>query len=170
MLSTTLVILQIVAFLTYPPILFSIISGRNIISEMSKGNCKNVKNKVNDPKKQKDIDKKCDELMNIRTEIYLVMISFILSIILYAIAIYFEAINNKKLFKIFIFIGGIFSILSLFILFYIIYSIGNLVKEMEKIQKAPIDDINKYLWYMSILPMVFTVITIILVIINYFKK
>lgn len=168
MLSTTLVILQIVAFLTYPPILFSIISGRNIISEMSKGNCKNVK--ANDAKTQKDIDKKCDELMNVRIEIYLVMISFILSIILYAIAIYFEAINNKKLFKIFIFIGGIFSILSLFILFYIIYSIGNLVKEMEKIQKAPIDDINKYLWYMSILPMVFTVITIILVIINYFKK
>lgn len=168
MLSTTLVILQIVAFLTYPPILFSIISGRNIISEMSKVNCENVK--ANDAKTQKDIDKKCDELMNVRIEIYLVMISFILSIILYAIAIYFEAINNKKLFKIFIFIGGIFSILSLFILFYIIYSIGNLVKEMEKIQKAPIDDINKYLWYMSILPMVFTLITIILVIINYFKK
>ena len=120
--------------------------------------------------KNKDIDKKCDELNNIRTEIYLIMISFILSIILYSIAIYFEATNNKKLFKIFMCIGGIFSIFSLFILFYIIYSISNIVKEMEKIQKAPIDDINKYLWYMSILPMVFTIITIILVIINYFKK
>ena len=175
MLSITLFILQLVAFLTYPPILLSILSGHNVISEMSKGSCKDIKNVNKHPDKQKKINEKCDQLMNIRSEIYFIMGSFVLAIILFAISIYFEATKKTKLFKIFMCIGGLFSLISLALLFYVIYSIGNIVKEIEKMHddngnsNTDTDPI-KYLWYMSILPMIFTLITIILVIINYFKK
>ena len=125
------------------------------------------------------IKKNCHKLMNVKYEVYAIMVCFILAILMFAISIYFQYSKNTKLFIIFISIGMLFSLASLVLLFYIAFSVSDILRSIQKDadnhmgsgQGTGSDDINpeKYVWFMSILPIMFTLITVILASINTIK-
>lgn len=182
MLSIILLILQVIAIISYPPILASIYLGENVIEYLDYKTCKDIDDLTSEIGIK--IKKDCDKLINVKYQIYAATICFILALIMYTISIYFEYKKNEKLFFICISIGVIFSISSLVLLFSIPITIVRITNKIDKELKTNLniklsdlvytfknidvsnDTISRYVWHGSILSIMFTLFTIIISVVN----
>ena len=179
MLSIILLILQVIAIISYPPILASIYLGENVIEYLDYKTCKDIDDLTSeiDIKIKKD----CDKLINVKYQIYAAMICFILAITMYTVSIYFEYKKNEKLFFTCVSFGVIFSVSALVLLFSIPITIVRITNKIDKEAEKKINTgvvkllesltdntnyISRYAWNGSILSIMFTLFTIIISVVN----
>jgi uncharacterized protein YqhQ len=146
MLSVTLLILQIVGLLTYPAVLASIFSGKNIVKYIADMKC--------DQTDQTD-KATCEKVKSYKWEVLAVMIFYLVGIVFYIIAIYLEHKQSSK-FPVFVLIGSICSLIGVALIVHMIFSISS------EIKKDGGGNATKYLWFSSALTLVFSVIAAML--------
>lgn len=139
MISVTLLILQIVGLLTYPAVLASIFSGKNIIKYIADMKCD-------------QIDQTCEKMKSYKWEILAVMIFYLVAIVLFSIAIYYQN-KGKKVFNTLVLFGSICSFIGVGLIVHMIFSVSSEVK------KDGGGDSTKFLWFANALTLIFSLIT-----------
>lgn len=146
MLSITLLILQTVGLLTYPAVLGSIFSGKDIVKYIADMKCD-----------EKDATDKasCEQMKKYKWRVLAVMILYLLSMILFGVAIWFQHKQNK-IYNTLILIGSLFSLAGVGVLISIIVGVSKDVSDFGE------GSVSKYLWLLNALTLIFSVITVIL--------
>lgn len=152
----TILILQIVGLITYPPLLASIFSGKNIVKLVDDIKCNTTDS---DPSSNAI----CEQIKNYKSSMTTIMILYILSIVFYFIALFFRA-HNPKVSKILLMIGGILSICGVITLIITLISMmstaDKILNCIDQPQPCTKEDASgtKFLWFVCSLTIIFSLI------------
>jgi hypothetical protein len=108
MLPVTLLILQLVGLLTYPPFLISIFTGKNIVKLLDDIKCTSSNSDATDVAV-------CKIIRAYKWRMLIVMILYIISILFYSVAIYYSS-RNSKVTRSLLVLGGIISVFGVILL------------------------------------------------------
>lgn len=167
MINITLLILQIVGLITYPPLLLSIFTGKNLINLIDEQNCKGT---------TPDAKEACNSFKKYKVNMMIIMILYIISILFYAVSIYFNK-HNEKISKILLICGGVMSISGASLLIGTIISMINMSKKYlggdcnNQTGEGDncIGSADKYIWLACSLTLIFSLISGIIGVSNVFR-
>jgi hypothetical protein len=152
----TILILQIVGLLTYPPLLASIFSGKNIIKFLDDIKCDTAGS-------EPGTTGVCKQIKNYKWSMMTIMILYILAIVFYSVALFFRG-RDPKVAKILQMVGGILSIVGVITLVITIISMmhtaDKILNCIDQPQPCTKEDSSgmKYLWFVCSLTIIFSLI------------
>ena len=162
-------ILQLTSILTFPPVLLSILTGKNIIRLFNDIKCGST------PSQQGKIPSSvlaCEKFKNYKWQFLIVMIMYICALAFYILVMLFKR-RDPKVSKILLIMGIILSFLSVIVLIQGVLSFLTEVQKIERCENQPhrceLSNINKefkYVWLIFSLTIIFSIIAGILGIIN----
>lgn len=146
MISVTLLILQIVGLLTYPAVLASILSGKNIVKYIADMDCN---------QDDKDVKATCEQMKSYKWRVLSVMILYLVAIIFFTFAIWYQYKQNH-VYNILVLLGSLCSLVGVGVLTSIIVGVSKDVSNYGG------GSSTKYLWLVNALTLVFNIITVII--------